>query len=73
MIVDGAFSWTSRTQRTVALSSTEAEYMTLSDCSQQCVWIHSILTKLSYRFGPIHISGDNQGSLFMTSNLVTEL
>jgi len=72
MIADGAFSWTSRTQRTVALSSTEAEYMALSDCSWQCVWIHSILTKLGYRFGPIHINGDNQGSIFMVSNPVTK-
>jgi len=72
MIAGGAFSWILRAQKTVALSSTEAEYMALSDCSRQCVWIHSILTELGYRFGPIHISGDNQGSIFMSSNPVTE-
>jgi len=59
MIAGGAFSWTLRAQKTVALSLTEVEYMALSDCSCQYVWIHSILTKLDYRFGPIHISGDN--------------
>ena len=36
-LVNGIFSWTSHTQKTVALSSTEAEYMVLSDCSCQVV------------------------------------
>ena len=72
MIAGGVFSWTSRTQRTVMLSSTEAKYMALSDCSQQCIWVRSILTELGYKFGPIHISGDNQGSIFMASNTITE-
>ena len=30
-IADGAFSWISRAQRTIALSLTETEYMALSD------------------------------------------
>ena len=33
IIAGGVFSWTLRTQRMVALSSTEAKYMVLSDCS----------------------------------------
>jgi len=36
-IAGGAFSCTSRAQRTIALSSTKTEYMALLDCSQQCV------------------------------------
>ena len=60
MIAGGIFSWATRAQRTVALSSTEAEYMALSDCGRQCVWICSILLELSYSFGPIPISGNNQ-------------
>ena len=72
-VAEGAFSWVSKAQRTVVLFSTEAEYMALSDCAWQCVWICSILLEIGYSFGPIPISGDNQGSVFMASNPITEL
>jgi len=61
-----------RAQKTVALSSTEAEYMALSDCSCQVVWMHTLLGELGYALRPIPICGDNQGSIFITSNPVTE-
>jgi len=32
-LADGLISWTSRAQKTIAYSSTEAEYMALSDCA----------------------------------------
>ncbi|KIJ16127.1 hypothetical protein PAXINDRAFT_48622, partial [Paxillus involutus ATCC 200175] len=66
------FSWASHTQTTVALSSTEAEYMALSDCSRQVVWIRSLLSELGYNLKPIPICGDNQGSIFMATNPITE-
>jgi hypothetical protein len=68
----GLISWTSRAQKTIAMSSTEAEYMALSDCSRQVVWMHTLLGELDYHLAPIPICGDNQGSLFIASNPVTE-
>ena len=68
----GLISWTSRAQKTVALSSTEAEYMALSDCSRQVVWMHTLLGELGYHLSAIPICGDNQGSIFIASNPVTE-
>ena len=53
-------------------SDLEAEYMALSDCSRQVVWMHTLLGELSYHLSAIPICGDNQGSIFITSNLVTE-
>jgi hypothetical protein len=46
--------------------------MALSDCSRQVVWIHTLLGELGYRLKPIPICGDNQGSIFIASNPVTE-
>jgi hypothetical protein len=71
-LAKGLISWTSRAQKTIALSSTEAEYMALSDCSRQVVWMHTLLGELGYQMGPIPICGDNQGSIFIASNPVTE-
>ena len=67
-IAGGIFSWQSRAQKTVALSATEAEYMSLSDCSRQVVWVQSLCKELGYNLTPTPICGDNQGSIFMASH-----
>ena len=36
-------SWQSHAQKTIALSSTEAEYMALCDCCKQAKWIKTLL------------------------------
>ena len=71
-LADGLISWTSRAQKTIAYSSTEAEYMALSDCARQVTWIRSLLGELGYKLKDIPICSDNQGSIFMASNPVTE-
>ena len=47
--------------------------MVLSDRSQQAAWLHNVLNKLGYNLGPIPLTGDNQGSIFMFSNTVQEI
>jgi hypothetical protein len=64
--------WNSHTQKTVALLSTEAEYMSLSDTSRQLVWVKNLLIKLGIQLSPISLYGDNQGSIFLASNPVQE-
>ena len=71
-LANGIFSWQSRAQRTIAHSSTEAEYMAMSDCSRQVVWVRNLLAELGYNVRHIPLSGDNQGSIFIGSNPVTE-
>src|SRR5215813_8861680 len=66
------FSWNSKAQKTIALSSTEAEYMALSDCSRQCVWIKTLLSELQIPIKYFPICADNQGSIFIGQNPVQE-
>ena len=71
-LVSGIVCWQSRLQKTVALSSTEAEYMALSDTCRQIVWIESLFQELGYILKRIPICADNQGSIFIGSNPVQE-
>jgi Reverse transcriptase (RNA-dependent DNA polymerase) len=72
-LAGGPITWQSRAQTTVAHSSTEAEYMALSDCSRQVSWICNIFLELGMHLGPIPIYADNQGSIFIGSNPVQEI
>jgi hypothetical protein len=66
-------TWTSQAQKTVAQSSTEAEYMSLSDCSCQIAWVCNLMTEIGYpMITATPIYGDNQGSIFIASNPITE-
>jgi hypothetical protein len=72
ILAGGIVSWMYHAQKTIALLSTEAEYMSISDCSRQVKWVKTLLSKIGYKLGPIPICGDNQGSIFIASNPVTE-
>jgi hypothetical protein len=67
-----AISWNSRAQKMIALSSTEAEYMSLSDTCRQLVWMRSFLKELGMPVDAIPLCGDNQGAIFNASNPVQE-
>ena len=64
--------WRSHAQKTVALSSMEAEYMAISDCSRQVIWMKTLIKELGIKIRSIPIYGDNQGSIFIASNAVQE-
>ena len=50
----------------------EAEYMAISDCSRQAIWIKTLIKELRIKIRSILIYGDNQGSIFIASNAVQE-
>ena len=71
-LAGSTISWLSRAQKTIALSSTEAEYMAISDCCHQAMWIINLFAEIGFHVTSITICGDNQGSLFIGSNPVQE-
>ncbi|GKD43804.1 retrotransposon protein, putative, ty1-copia subclass [Tanacetum coccineum] len=55
LLGDRLVSWSSKRQKNVAISSTEAEYITLSGCCAQVLWMRSQLTDYGLGFNKIPI------------------
>jgi hypothetical protein len=69
IMAGGAVSWSSKRQATIALSTVEAEYVAMSRCAQQMVWMHSWLQEVEIDFqAPGVIKGDNKGAITLTKN-----
>jgi len=61
---NGAISWLSKKQTTVALSTTEAEYVALSSAAQEAVCLRSLLNDLHVDISkPTLIYEDNQSAI----------
>ena len=71
LFAKGAVSWLSKKQATVALSTTEAEYVALSTATQEAIWLRRLLTDVGGPLEePIVINEDNQGAIAMAKNPV---
>ena len=69
MLGSGAISWRSKKQTIIALSSTEAEYVALSEAAREAIWLRSLLIEMELsQNSPIVIKGDNDGSLVIAKN-----
>ena len=64
-----AVSWRSRKQFIFALSSTEAEYVTLCDAAQEAVVLRGLLGNIGFiQNAPTTIFKDNQGAICLSQN-----
>jgi hypothetical protein len=70
----GAISWRSTKQRSVATSTTEAEYIAMSTASKQALWIQQLLRDIGYSKyigdNPYQsrLQGDNESALSLIKN-----
>lgn len=68
-LLDGAaISWTSKRQRTVSTSSTEAEYLAIGAAARQAVWIRRLLNEFGAEQATVTLYGDNEGCLKLIRN-----
>jgi hypothetical protein len=70
MIGGGAISWSSKRQPTIALSTTEVEYMANTQATKEAIWITKLMMDLRYMEEKkmIMIRCDNQGAISLTKN-----
>jgi hypothetical protein len=65
-------SWCSRTQKSTALSSCEAEFLALSEAVREALWLWNLFEELNVGFvKPITIHVDNQSAIKLAENAVS--
>jgi hypothetical protein len=69
--LDGCLiAWICRKQATVATSSTEAEYMAMSDSGKEGMYIRNLMSEFAPVATPMIIHYDNQGAGYLSENPV---
>nr|GEY97622.1 hypothetical protein [Tanacetum cinerariifolium] len=63
-------SWLSKRQKSAAISSTEAEYIALSGCCAQILWMRSQLSDYGLGFNKIPMYCDNKSAIALCCNNV---
>ncbi|GJW45131.1 hypothetical protein Tco_0073930 [Tanacetum coccineum] len=67
---DKLVSWSSKKQKSTAVSSTEVEYIALSRCCTQILWMRSQLTDYDFQFNKIPLYCDNKSAIALCCNNV---
>nr|GEV08891.1 hypothetical protein [Tanacetum cinerariifolium] len=67
---DKLVSWSSKKQKSTAISSTEAKYIALSRCCAQILWMRSQLTYYGFKFNKVPLYYDNKSAVALCCNNV---
>jgi phosphoribosyl-AMP cyclohydrolase len=63
-------SWSSKKQNSVALSTTEAQYILDSSCCAQLLWMKVTLSDFGIKFKQVSLLCDNESVVKLTNNPV---
>nr|GEW89913.1 retrovirus-related Pol polyprotein from transposon TNT 1-94 [Tanacetum cinerariifolium]GEW89916.1 retrovirus-related Pol polyprotein from transposon TNT 1-94 [Tanacetum cinerariifolium] len=63
-------SWKATLQHVVALSTTEAEYMALTEAMKEAIWLRGLLEKLGVELNTVAVNCDNQDAIHLLRNHV---
>nr|GFB73197.1 copia protein [Tanacetum cinerariifolium] len=67
---DKLVSWSSKKQKSIAISTTKAEYIAMSGCYAQTLWMRSQLTDYGFDFNKIPLYCDNRSTTALCCNNV---
>ena len=69
LVASGVITWRSKKQTMIALSSTEAEYIALSEAGREACWLQNLYEEIGYiQESPNIIKGNNDGANSMVHN-----
>ena len=63
-------SWRSTLQSTVALSTTEAEYMAMTEAMKEAIWLQGLLDDLGVEQDILKINCDSMSAIYLARNQV---
>ncbi|GJW05230.1 retrotransposon protein, putative, ty1-copia subclass [Tanacetum coccineum] len=63
-------SWKATLQHVVALSTTEAEYMALTEAVKESIWLKGLLIELGVNLRSVVVNCDNQSAIHLSRNAV---
>ncbi|KAG8481139.1 hypothetical protein CXB51_025904 [Gossypium anomalum] len=63
-----AISWKATLQTTVALSTTEAEYMTITEACKEAIWLKGLFSELNEDLQISTVFCDSQSAIFLTKD-----
>lgn len=67
-LLGGAVSWSSKVQPTVAMSTSEAEYMAAASAVKEALWFRTLFSDLGFHLSCVRMRCDNQAALSLLSN-----
>ncbi|KAL5705396.1 hypothetical protein ACHQM5_023705 [Ranunculus cassubicifolius] len=67
-LAGGAICWRSILQSTVALSTTEAEYMALTEAIKEAIWLQGLMDDLGVWQESLKVRCDNMSAIFLARN-----
>ncbi|GKB22258.1 copia protein [Tanacetum coccineum] len=65
---DKLVSWSSKKQTSTSISSTEAEYIAMSGCCAQILWIRSQLSDYGFAYNHVPLYCDNKSAIALCCN-----
>ena len=69
-LAGGAISWMSKLQKTVALSTIEAEYIAASHACKEAIWLKGVLGEIGRLQNNVSIFCDSQSAIHLATNPV---
>ncbi|GJR30845.1 retrovirus-related pol polyprotein from transposon TNT 1-94 [Tanacetum coccineum] len=70
LLGDKLVSWSSKRQKSIAMSSTKVDYIAMSGCCAQILWMRSQLTDYGLGFNKIPMYCDNKSAIALCCNNV---
>ncbi|KAL0549643.1 hypothetical protein IC582_014130 [Cucumis melo] len=65
---ESLISWKSNLQSVVSISTTEAEFIVVSEAVKEAMWLRRIVSELGYKQEAIELMCDNQRAIHLTKN-----